>query len=944
MGKKRKEKTEEGRPLCRHAGTKIWSREKKSSSVQTQTFTTSSDSGVTEASVLYSNNAGFSNFSSSKWHDLISGVEDARCNQTNSEFEQVGYVEDNSGRFAKSCQNCELKDYGSSRPSSSSNHHEKRIYLHLDFRNRESPQLVVCPKRNHHQYYSSGHGEVVIDVDSESLPRPSCSPSRSRLCEHAMPVSSFTQRSNCQSYTEASLYKAPQLQSLLDANGSGSRSTSENVPSPTASINPRRGSQVQNAEGQLTHERAMLTTPERGRSDLRSNLAHGRAMSEPRGRMAFRGCELDICPNQLAQGRHSLSSPACSECSSDPKSQFEFNIGEGVPTAKIGNVREILLPLPKFLQKKNINTPNSGTRVVKAIALQPKPATYGKIATPRSCSMKLKRDTMRVKGGSGAFPTIFPNWFTKPVESSAPPQQTDGVVLSWENLTVMSKVGKVLLNNLNGQIICGFTAIMGPSGSGKSTLLNTLACRMRQSASVTGRILLNGRDYKIADLKKISGYVMQDDLLHAHLTVEETLKYTTRLKLEPSLTEEEVSARVDEIITQMGLDHVRNTVIGNPEKRGISGGERRRVSVGMELVTHPQLLFLDEPTSGLDSVTALSLCEQLQKLARSANCTIVCTIHQPQAKIFNLFHYLIILKAGQVNMNQGSEYLVFQTMRERMPWHRQYLVLLNRGVREQIRKKNMLITQMCQSVMMGLLIGGVFFQIGDHQKSTVRRQPVLFFCVINQGVFGALTVINSFPGERALTLRERAAGMYYCSSYFTAKVTAEMVSQIVSPIIFSFIVYWMVGFQRNGSKFMIFMVLMVLCQLAATSLALMVSAICRTTDFSVTVLPMVLEVNRLFGGFFLSPKNLPDYFVWLDAFSYVKYTYTAISLNELHGLKIRCSPSEYVAGACPITSGEQTIKSLGLDYLNIGSCITILIFYILITRIIAYLGIRYLKK
>lgn len=127
-------------------------------------------------------------------------------------------------------------------------------------------------------------------------------------------------------------------------------------------------------------------------------------------------------------------------------------------------------------------------------------------------------------------------------------------------------------------------------------------------------------------------------------------------------------------------------------------------------------------------------------------------------------------------MNQGSEYLVFQTMRERMPWHRQYLVLLNRGVREQIRKKNMLITQMCQSVMMGLLIGGVFFQIGDHQKSTVRRQPVLFFCVINQGVFGALTVINSFPGERALTLRERAAGMYYCSSYFTAKVNFLIIS------------------------------------------------------------------------------------------------------------------------------------------------------------------------
>ena len=122
-------------------------------------------------------------------------------------------------------------------------------------------------------------------------------------------------------------------------------------------------------------------------------------------------------------------------------------------------------------------------------------------------------------------------------------------------------------------------------------------------------------------------------------------------------------------------------------------------------------------------------------------------------------------------MSEGSQYLVLQTTRERMPWHRQYRVLLNRGIREQIRKKNVVITQLIQSMMCALLIGGVFFQIGNGQKSTVRRQPVLFFCVINQGVFGALTVINSFPGERVLTLRERAAGMYYCSSYFMAKVS-----------------------------------------------------------------------------------------------------------------------------------------------------------------------------
>lgn len=141
---------------------------------------------------------------------------------------------------------------------------------------------------------------------------------------------------------------------------------------------------------------------------------------------------------------------------------------------------------------------------------------------------------------------------------------------------------------------------------------------MGQSASIAGRILLNGREYKIADLKKMSGYVMQDDLLNAHLTVEETLKYTTRLKLEPSLTEEEVCSRVDEIIKQMGLDHVRNTVIGSPEKRGISGGERKRVCVGMELLTHPQLLFLDEPTSGTHPESPIYY-QKLSHLGRSDN-------------------------------------------------------------------------------------------------------------------------------------------------------------------------------------------------------------------------------------------------------------------------------------------------------------------------------------
>jgi hypothetical protein len=117
----------------------------------------------------------------------------------------------------------------------------------------------------------------------------------------------------------------------------------------------------------------------------------------------------------------------------------------------------------------------------------------------------------------------------------------------------------------------------------------------------------------------------------------------------------------------------------------------------------------------------------------------------------------------------------------------------------------------------------------------VRRQPLLFFCVINQGIFAALVVINSFPSERLLVLRERAAGTYYASAYFMAKVAAELTTQLPIPIIFSCIVYWLAGLAPTAGQFFVFVGFMVLCNMAATSLALMVSTWCRNVDMAISV-------------------------------------------------------------------------------------------------------------
>ena len=130
--------------------------------------------------------------------------------------------------------------------------------------------------------------------------------------------------------------------------------------------------------------------------------------------------------------------------------------------------------------------------------------------------------------------------------------------------------------------------------AGKSTLLNTLACRLDVNTTVSGEMRLNGRPYAATELKKMSGYVMQDDLLNPNLTVRETLYYTAALRLPASSNESDRALRINEVIQEMGLTGCQNVIVGDPSKKGISGGERRRVCIGMELLTRPTLLFLDE--------------------------------------------------------------------------------------------------------------------------------------------------------------------------------------------------------------------------------------------------------------------------------------------------------------------------------------------------------------
>lgn len=206
----------------------------------------------------------------------------------------------------------------------------------------------------------------------------------------------------------------------------------------------------------------------------------------------------------------------------------------------------------------------------------------------------------------------------------------------------ISAGGRLLLEKVSLTLVPSeLVGLMGPSGAGKTTLMTTLNGYQPPSA---GRVLFNGQDlYASFDRFRLGiGYVPQDDILHGELTVGEALYFTARLRLPGDTSDREIQHRIDRVLGQLGIAHIRDSLIGTPTRKVVSGGERKRVNVAMELLNDPAVLFLDEPTSGLSSEDALAVMQSLRELAREGR-TILLTIHQPSREVFRLMDNLAVV-------------------------------------------------------------------------------------------------------------------------------------------------------------------------------------------------------------------------------------------------------------------------------------------------------------
>ncbi|KAK8966389.1 ABC transporter G family member 5 [Platanthera guangdongensis] len=465
-------------------------------------------------------------------------------------------------------------------------------------------------------------------------------------------------------------------------------------------------------------------------------------------------------------------------------------------------------------------------------------------------------------------------------------------------------------------------AIVGPSGAGKSTLLQLLSGRL-PLPSPPSSILVDGRPLSNPSFRRISAFVPPKDRLFPLLTVGETLAFTARLRL--GLTTAALCPRLNALLSELGLASISSSRVSS-----ISGGERRRLSIAVESVHDPAVLFLDEPTSGLDSTSALQIVDMLRSMAESGGRTVVLSIHQPCSRIIKLFGSLLLLADGTV-LHQGTvaelitrlsaaghplpphsnpvEFAIesihslsnlhrhekpnhshshstllqlFHT--QKIPENRtenpithelfnhannrviETAILAQRFMKNVARTKELFTYRAFQMLLSGTVLGSIFYNL--RLDVAGARDRVGLFAFILTFLFSCTTEgLPIFLNEREILMKETAGGNYRVSSYVIANGVVFLPFLFILAVIFASPVYWLAGLDRRFSAFAFFLLLIWLILYTANSVVVCFSALAPNFILGNSVIAGVMGSFFLFSGYFIRKEGMPGCWVFMNYLS-----------------------------------------------------------------------------
>ncbi|KAL3664426.1 hypothetical protein V7S43_010749 [Phytophthora oleae] len=569
--------------------------------------------------------------------------------------------------------------------------------------------------------------------------------------------------------------------------------------------------------------------------------------------------------------------------------------------------------------------------------------------------------------------TPKPNVDTKFVSPEAPK-----FTLQWRNLSLKATIinprtkqeeEKIILSNVSGTAKPGeLLVIMGPSGAGKSSLLDCISGRNK---AVEGEIVINGQPWNDST-KRLTSYVMQDDLFYQTITVKEHLVFQAKLRMGKTFTEQQYLKRVDEVMEELGLMKCRDTLIGGISLRGISGGERKRLSFATEILTNPSILFVDEPTSGLDSFMAETVTMQLQQIARDGR-TVIATIHQPSSELFALFDQLYLLSDGSpvyqgkalesvdyfaslgypcpslmnptdyfmkqlVVMDKATdaegvarveklkkEWVQHQTLPQiedggikaeeyndsRLNVFGQVGVLAHRNVVRFVRDRLGFRAAIFQTLFVSLIVGLIYLQLDLDQKGIQNFTGGFFFLIVNQTFGSANPVFISVPMELPIIIREYRAGLYHLFSWYFAKNVSEIPMQILLPIVFFVPAYLLIGIGHGFDVYIYQQIIMILVNSCAVGLGYMVSCLVRRIDIAPIIGMIIILPFMLFGGLLINSDDCPKYFVWIQYISPIKYGFEAIM--KIFWEQVPTIACDAAVENCTAHTGADVLKNFSLQ-------------------------------